>query len=137
MYEDIIHLPHHVSATRPRMSMEDRAAQFSAFSPLSGYEEAIDETGRLTDAKIEIGEESQDLLNRKFQDLVEKLRDRPEVSILYFLPDERKAGGAYICETGVVKKADDYERLLVMQNGTKIPMADILSMDGEIFGELL
>ena len=137
MYKDIINLPHHVSATRPQMSMADRAAQFSPFAALTGYDAAIDETGRLTDAKIEIGEETQGFLNRKFGLLLEKLGEYPEVSILYFLPDSRKAGGAYICETGVIKKVDDYERLLIMQDGTKIPMDDILSIDGEIFEVLL
>ena len=137
MYEDIIHLPHYVSATRPQMSMADRAAQFSPFSALTGYDAAIDETGRLTDAKIEIGEETQGILNRRFGLLLEKLGEQPKVSILYFLPDDRKAGGAYICETGVVKTVDDYERLIVMRNGIKIPMDDILSIDGEIFEVLL
>lgn len=136
MYEDIINLSHHVSSTRPQMSMEDRAAQFSPFAALTGYEDAIDETGRLTDAKIEIGEETQNLLNRKFQILVEKLGDHPEVTILYFLPDERKAGGTYIKETGIVKRIDDFERVIVLQDGTKVPMDDIVNIEGEVFTSL-
>ena len=95
-YEDIINLPHHVSATRPQMSMLDRAAQFSPFAALTGYDAAIKETGRLTDEKIEMDEEALNILNMKFQILVDSLDDEPEVTFTYFKPDERKAGGAYI-----------------------------------------
>ena len=95
-YEDIINLPHHVSATRPQMSMLDRAAQFSPFAALTGYDAAIKETGRLTDEKIEMDEEALNILNMKFQILVDSLDDEPEVTFTYFKPDERKAGGAYL-----------------------------------------
>ena len=135
-YDDIISLPHHVSATRPQMSMIDRAAQFSPFAALTGYDAAIKETGRLTDEKIELDEESLNILNMKFQILVDSLADEPEVTFTYFKPDERKAGGAYVDVTGAVKKVDDFERLIVMQNGTKMPMDDILNIEGEIFASL-
>ncbi|HOO05725.1 MAG TPA: hypothetical protein PLH83_04435, partial [Ruminococcus sp.] len=95
-YEDIINLPHHVSTKRPQMSMLDRAAQFSPFAALTGYDAAIKETGRLTDEKIEMDEESLNMLNMKFQLLVEALDDEHEVSFTYFKPDETKAGGAYV-----------------------------------------
>ena len=136
LYEDIINLPHHVSKTRPQMSMIDRAAQFSPFAALTGYDAAIKETGRLTDEKIELGEEALNILNMKFQILVDRLADEPEITFTYFKPDERKAGGAYIDVTGKVKKVDDFERLIVMQNGTKMPMDDILNIEGEIFASL-
>lgn len=135
-YDDIINLPHHVSATRLQMAMIDRAAQFSPFAALTGYDAAIKETGRLTDAKIELGEEALNILNMKFQLLVDSLADEPEITFTYFKPDERKAGGAYIDVTGKVKKVDDFERLIVMQNGTKMPMDDILNIEGEIFASL-
>lgn len=135
-YDDIINLPHHVSATRPQMSMIDRAAQFSPFAALTGYDDAIKETGRLTDEKIEMDEEALNILNMKFQFLVESLDDEPVVTFTYFKPDERKTGGAYIEVTGTVKKADDFERLIVMQDGTKIPMDDILNIEGDIFASL-
>ena len=135
-YDDIINLPHHVSATRLQMPMIDRAAQFSPFAALTGYDAAIKETGRLTDAKIELGEEALNILNMKFQLLVDSLADEPEITFTYFKPDERKAGGAYIEVTGTVKKVDDFERLIVMQNGTKMPMDDILNIEGEIFASL-
>ena len=136
LYEDIINLPHHVSKTRPQMSMIDRAAQFSPFAALTGYDAAIKETGRLTDEKIEMDEEALNILNLKFQLLVDRLADEPEITFTYFKPDERKAGGAYIDVTGKVKKVDDFERLIVMQNGTKMPMDDILNIEGEIFASL-
>ena len=135
-YEDIITLPHHISATRPQMSMIDRAAQFSPFAALTGYDAAIKETGRLTEEKIEMDEEALNNLNMKFQILVDSLGDEPEVTFAYFKPDERKAGGAYIEVTGTVKKVDDFERQIVLHNGTKIPMDDILNIEGEVFNTL-
>ena len=135
-YDDIIHLPHHVSATRPQMPMSDRAAQFSPFAALTGYDAAIKETGRLTDTKIELGDEGLNDLNAKFQFLVEHLKDEPEVSITYFKADERKAGGAYLEATGSVKKLDDFERLITMQDGEKISMDDILSIESVAFAAL-
>ena len=133
MYEDIINLPHHVSTKRPQMSMLDRAAQFSPFAALTGYDAAIKETGRLTDEKIEMDEASLNMLNMKFQLLVEALSDEHEVSFTYFKPDETKAGGAYVTATGIVKKVDDYERLITMVDGAKIPMDDVYSIESEIF----
>ena len=135
-YNEIINLPHHVSKTRPQMPMSDRAAQFAPFAALTGYDAAIKETGRLTDEKIEMDEEALNILNMKFQILVDSLDDEPEVTFTYFKPDERKAGGAYIEITGTVKKVDDFERLIVMQNGTKMPMDDIQNIEGEIFASL-
>ena len=135
-YDEILSLPHHVSKTRPQMPMSDRAAQFAPFAALTGYDSAIKETGRLTDEKIEMDEEALNILNMKFQILVDSLDDEPEVTFTYFKPDERKAGGAYIEVTGTVKKVDDFERLIVMQNGTKMPMDDILNIEGEIFASL-
>ena len=135
-YDDIINLPHHVSATRPQMSMLERAAQFSPFAALTGYDAAIKETGRLTDEKIMMDEEGLNILNMKFQILIDNLFDEPEVTITYFKPDERKSGGAYIEATGTVKKLDEFERQIMMQDGTKIPMDDILDVDGELFKSL-
>ena len=135
-YDEIMELPHHVSKTRPQMPMSDRAAQFAPFAALTGYDAAIKETGRLTDEKIEMDEEALNILNMKFQILVDSLDDEPEVTFTYFKPDERKAGGAYIEVTGTVKKVDDFERLIIMQNGTKMPMDDILNIEGEIFASL-
>ena len=135
-YDDIIDLPHHVSATRPQISMMDRAAQFSPFAALTGYDAAIKETGRLTDQKVEMGAEALNILNMKFQILIDSLAVEPEVTLTYFEPDERKDGGTYIDVTGVVKKVDDLKRLILMQSGTKIPMDDVLEIEGDIFSSL-
>lgn len=135
-YDDIIDLPHHVSATRPRMSMIDRAAQFSPFAALTGYDAAIKETGRLTDERIELSEESRAALDRKQQLLMDKLADRPVVSVTYFIPDERKSGGAYVTATGQVKKVDEFARLLIFTDGTKIPLDEILDVEGQLFMQI-
>lgn len=135
-YDDIINLPHHVSTKRPQMSMLDRAAQFSPFAALTGYDSAIKETARLTDSKITLDEEELSFLNLKFQLLIDTLADEPTVTFTYFKPNELKAGGAYISVTGIVKKVEDFERIIVMQDGTKIPMDDVLDIEGELFASL-
>ena len=135
-YDEIIDLPHHVSKTRPQMPMSDRAAQFSPFAALTGYDSAIKETGRLTDEKIELGEESLTALNARYQMLMDVLAEGPEVRITYFKPDERKAGGAYVTITGAIRKIDDFEQIIIMQDGTRIPMDDVLSLEGELFSAL-
>ena len=132
-YDDIIDLPHHVSATRPRMSMIDRAAQFSPFAALTGYDAAIKETGRLTDERIELSEESRAALDRKQQFLMEHISDHLEISVTYFVHDERKSGGAYVTVTGQVKRVDEYERQLVLIDGTKIPLDEVLELESELF----
>ena len=136
LYEDIINLPHHVSKTRPQMPMSDRAAQFAPFAALTGYDAAIKETGRLTDDKIELDEEALTALDMKYQLLMDALDDAPEVTITYFQPDERKAGGKFVSAVGAVKKIDDFERRITMRDGTRIPMDDVLSIDGELFSSL-
>ena len=135
-YDDIINLPHHRSCTRPHMSMHNRAAQFMPFAALTGYDAAIKETGRLTDERIELDVEALSALDMKYQLLMEALDEAPEVTITYFQPDERKAGGKYLTATGAVKKVDDFERRITMQDGSKIPMDDVLSIDGELFSSL-
>ena len=135
-YNEIMGLPHHVSKTRPQMPMSDRAAQFAPFAALTGYDAAIKETGRLTDERIELDVEALSALDMKYQLLMEALDEAPEVTITYFQPDERKAGGKYITATGAVKKIDDFERRITMQDGAKIPMDDVLSIEGELFSVL-
>ena len=135
-YNEIMNLPHHVSKTRPQMAMSDRAAQFAPFAALTGYDDAVKETGRLTDDKIELEESSLNELNAKIQLLRDNLADGPEITFTYFKPDERKAGGAYLTTTGTVKKLDDYERQIVLQDGTKLPTDDIWDMEGELFSIL-
>ena len=114
-YNEIMRLPHHVSKTRPQMPMSDRAAQFAPFAALTGYDAAIKETGRLTDERIELDEGALTALNMRYQLLMDALDEAPEVTITYFQPDERKAGGKYITATGAVKKVDAFERRITMQ----------------------
>ena len=133
MYEDIINLPHHVSNTRPQMSMLVRAAQFSPFAALTGYDAAIKETGRLTDEKIELDEDTKAALDMKQAYLIEMIDEQPEITIIYFLPDARKVGGAYVTVTGNLKRFDEYERLLILTNGKKIPMDDIADIESDLF----
>lgn len=132
-YDDIINLPHHVSATRPHMSAIDRAAQFSPFAALTGYGDAIKETARLTGEKVELDEYMKDVLSVRLQIIVDQLKEHPEIAITYFQPDEKKNGGAYVTVIGRAKKIDEYERVVVMTDGTRIPIDEIASIDGQIF----
>jgi hypothetical protein len=127
-YSDIIHLPHHVSAVHPQMSRSDRAAQFSPFAALTGYDAVIKETARFTDERVELGEYEQEELNESFQMLKKIFSAYPPVRITYFKPDERKKGGAYLTVTTQVKQLNEYERFLVLQDGTKISFSDIYAM---------
>ena len=135
-YREIIDLPHHVSKTRPQMPMSDRAAQFAPFAALTGYDAAIKETGHLTDERIELDVEALSALDMKYQLLMEAHDEAPKVTITFFQPDERKAGGKYVSAVGAVKKIDDFERRITMQDGAKIPMDDVLSIEGELFSVL-
>ena len=132
-YADIIHLPHHQSDTRPKMSNYDRAAQFSPFAALTGHADSIKETARLTDEYSEPSEEMKAIMNEKILFLMEQLENQPEITITFFKPDEKKQGGAYITITGVVKKIKTYERQIQMTTGDLIQIDMIFGIDGEIF----
>ena len=135
-YEDIIHLPHHVSSKRPQMPMIDRAAQFSPFAALTGYDDAISETGRLTDKKIDLSEEEKEVLDRKQQFLLEKLDKRPALTVIYFVSDAKKSGGAYVTKSGNLKKIDAIERWMQLMDGTKIPLDDVADIESELLRDL-
>lgn len=132
-YDDIIYLPHPVSATHPKMRQLDRAAQFSPFAALTGYEAAVAETGRLTDERLELAEEEKEAIGQRLHLLLEHLDERPEVTITYFVPDERKTGGAYKSVTGIVKKIDEYERSIALFGGERIPIEEVSQIEGELF----
>lgn len=136
-YDDIINLPHHTSTSRPRMSAHDRAAQFSPFAALTGYDSAITETARLTDTRVELDEYSKADLNEKLCIIQDQIDQQPEVSITYFQPDKMKSGGTYITATGCVKKMDEYKHAVVMRDATKIPIDDIFEINGDFFGMLV
>lgn len=135
-YNDIINLPHHVSSKRPQMPMIDRAAQFSPFAALTGYDDAISETGRLTDEKIDLSEEEKEVLDRKQQFLLEKIDERPALTVTYFVPDAKKSGGAYVTKSGNLKKIDAIERWMQLTDGTKIPLDDVADIESELFCDL-
>ena len=128
-YDDIINLPHHVSKTRPQMSLEQRSAQFAPFSALVGYEDEIAETGRLTAEKIDLDEESKQILDRKLQSIMEKINTQPLVTITYFASDTKKDGGAYLTATGNIRKIDKYRNIIVLTNKTEIYIYDILDIN--------
>ena len=131
-YEDIINLTHHVSSKRPQMPMLDRAAQFSPFAALTGYDDAIHETGRLTDEKIDLSEEEKEALDRKQQILMERLCDHPALTVTYFVPDAKKSGGAYVTKNGSLKTIDEFERWILLTDGTKIPLDDVADIESEL-----
>lgn len=130
-YDDILYLPHPVSKRHHQMPIADRAAQFSPFAALTGHETAIRETARLTDERIELDENRKSILNEKLQFLVEQITHCPMVSITYFQPDQKKDGGAYITASGNLKKLDEYHRLLIMTDGTQIPIDEIYELEFE------
>lgn len=135
-YDDIIDLPRHRSLKHPHMPLADRAAQFSPFAALTGHGDAVKETARLTETRMELDEEAKAHLNTRFSLLAEKIEERPEVTITVFVPDELKEGGAYVTRTGVVKRIDEYEQTIVMMDDGVIPIDGIVAMDGELFGAL-
>ena len=128
-YRDIIDLPAPVSSRHPRMPLENRAAQFMPFAALTGFGDAIDETARITDEKLELTEDELRILDEKLAELRPLLSQRPEVTFVYYEPDARKEGGAYITRTGIVKKINDYGRSILLEDGAVIPV-DALSEIG-------
>ena len=131
-YDDIIGLSHPVSERRPGMRIGDRAAQFAPFAALTGYDGVIAETGRLTDTCIELDECAKEMLNGKLLELLEKIGQKPPVRVTYFCPDKRKSGGAYVAVTGNLKRIDPIERLLLLTDGTVIPIDRIYRLGEDI-----
>lgn len=128
-YDDIIHLPHHTSSRHPRMSMQDRAAQFSPFSALTGYDAVISETGRRTEGRLELTEDKKAELDEALRHLLQELPGHPTVRVTCFVPDERKAGGAYVTVTGNACSLQTYERLLIMMDGTELRLDDVVELE--------
>ena len=135
-YDDIINLPNPTSKKHPRMSLYDRAAQFSPFAALTGHEAAIKETARQTDEKLMLSDEVIAELNEKLNLIAETIGTQQRVRITYFVPDSKKAGGAYITCSGCVKKFDEYEHTVIMEDKTVIPIEQISDIDGEMFGDM-
>ena len=135
-YDDIINLPHHVSKKHPQMSLHDRAAQFSPFAALTGHKAAINETARLTDEKQILSEDVIAKLNEQLNLIKENIGTNQTVTITYFVPDDKKSGGAYISHTGVVKKIDEYNHTVILTDKTVIPIEQISEMQSDIFIEI-
>ena len=134
-YNDILNMPYpnpEIEKDFPNKIL--RAAQFAPFAALTGYDEAVEETARLTDSKIELDEYQKSELNDILQFIISSESDE-EVSITYFVPDKRKSGGAYISKKGVVLKVREYEKDVVMDDGTEIPIDDIIAIEGNQFNE--
>ena len=127
-YDDIIDLPHHVSTKHPPMSMLQRAAQFAPFAALTGHGAAIQEAGRLTDTQKVLEEYDNRHLNEKMASILDDLPQHPSVTITYFLPDARKEGGAYVTTSGVLKKYDEYLKVLTLEDGTQIDISYIIDI---------
>jgi len=135
-YDDIINMPHHVSSTRPRMSAIDRAAQFSPFAALTGYDVSIKESARLTGERLELDDSQKEDIGDKLRFVTEQLDADTEIRITYFLPDARKAGGEYVTVSGAVKKIDEYERMIILIDGKQIPIDEVIDVDCDVFEEL-
>ena len=131
-YDDMISLPHHTSKKHPRMSLQDRAAQFSPFAALTGYEDAIEETGRLTDPRMVLEEFDTAVLDRKYRHLSELVSQHPNITVTRFVQDERKSGGVYISTTGTLKKIDTYLQSVILTDGTQISFSDIVSIESDV-----
>lgn len=133
-FDDIINHEYIKSPIRRHMTMVERAAQFGAFKAVVGHEDALHETARLTDEKMELDEYTKVELNERLQRIATS-DEAEEVAITYFVPDDRKQGGAYHTITGVVAKIREYERDVIMEDGTQIPIDDIMAIEGNQFNE--
>lgn len=135
-YEDIVNLPRHISKVHPQATMADRAARFSPFAAISGYEDMVKEAARVTEERIDITDATKELLNEKLNMIIEFLDEEPEVTITYFEPDKKKDGGAYISITGTVKRIDEYERIVLMSDDKKIRIDEIYAIESDLFYSL-
>ena len=124
-YDDIINLPRHVSDKHPHMSIHDRAAQFAPFAALTGHSEAVSETARYVDEKIDLGEDAIKEIQNVLNYIQEHISESPQVTITYFVADDRKHGGRYVTETNTVKTMNDLDKLIYLNNGVQIKYDNI------------
>lgn len=141
-YDDMLNLPHHQSKTHPKMTRYNRAAQFSPFAALTGYEDTIAETARLTDCRLELDENAKAILDTKFLMIIDRLNDHQELEFTYYVPDRLKEGGSYQTVSGVVKKISITERILILyaangiSDGPAIQIDQIVDIHGAMFGSM-
>lgn len=137
LYDDMVDLPHHVSKKHRQMPLADRAAQFAPFAALSRYGSDITEAGRTTERKAELDEYAIAAIDGKLRIIQDMIADMPEVTVIYFVPDASKTGGMYVDAIGRVAEINEYEHILVMNDGKKIPINDISKIESDIFGMLM
>ncbi len=134
-YEKILYFDHPVSRNHKHMSNYDRAAQFAPYAALVGYDRVVKETARITSKRIELDEYEIERLNAEIIALVSR-NDGARVRITYFIPDKKKSGGAYVTAEGKIKKIDEYLGLIIISDGTRMPISEIINIE-EIFGDLV
>ena len=135
-YADMLDLPHPTSPRHPRMPRIDRAAQFAPFSALTGYDDAIEETARLTDSMLDMTEDRRELLDRKHQILLASVERHPQVEVTYFRPDDRKKGGSYQTVRGSLLRIDELERIMHLSGGHRIPLDAVCNLESEILRDV-
>ena len=128
-YDDIINLPHYEPKHHPRMSMYSRAAQFAPFAALTGYDEQVKETARLTDDRLDLDDEVKAILDAKLQEIQDNISSKPQVTITYFIADARKDGGKYVTVTNNIKKIDEYKQAIILVDATEIPIIDVVKIE--------
>ena len=134
-YEDMWKMPHHVSPRRRAMPDSERAAQFLPYAALTGYEDAVREEERLTEEWARPGETDCEVVNRRLGLLLERIRERPEAAFVYFVPDEKKSGGAYVTVAGRVRRFRESEGEMELEDGTRIPLKRLCAVEGELFAK--
>lgn len=132
-YDDIINLEHHVSQKHPQMSLDARAAQFAPFAALTGFDEELKEAERLTNERKFINEDLREKLDNKLQIIQKQISVKPTITVTYFVHDLRKQGGSYRTVIGKVKKIDKYKNVVILENKTEIPIAEIIDINSNIF----
>ena len=135
-YDDIINMPRHISKTRPQMSLYNRSAQFAPFAALTGYEERVKETARLTDTKIEIDDGLRNILNMKLNIISEHLKEKPEITITYFIKDNKKSGGKYSTLKCVIRRIDLVNQEIILYDRSVIKLDDIININGNLIDGL-
>lgn len=132
-YDNIINLSHHQSKSRPQMSLRDRAAQFAPFAALTGYDDLVVETARVTDEKIELSESQREVLDRKQAFIALHISEKPLIEVTYFVADKKKSGGKYVAKQGNIKRIDEYTQTYLFTDGTVISVSDIIKIESDIF----
>lgn len=136
-YDSIINLPYYELKYHKRMSIDNRAAQFSAYDALTGYKEIVKETARLTKSKKELSEDNKNDIDSKLHIIKKYINEKPKITVVYFKKDIRKTGGNYLEYTNIVKIIDDIEKVIIFMDKTKIKIENIIDIKGEIFEEYM